>query len=79
VPTPAKILGYPVGATGKLTYTKDLYRCYHALADPRHITDAEAQHLIDTGKPFYWASGSIHSRETVAGNADGIGLPACCR
>jgi hypothetical protein len=109
VPTPAKILGYPVGAPGKLAYTKDLHRCYHALADasprvkiwkvgkseegrdfvlvavsdeanikqidalrqitakladPRHITDAEAQHLIDTGKPFYWASGSIHSPET---------------
>jgi Zinc carboxypeptidase len=109
VPTPAKILGYPVGAPGKLTYTKDLYRYYHALADasprvkmwtvgkseegrdfvliavsdeanikqidalrqitakladPRHITDAEAQHLIETGKPFYWASGSIHSPET---------------
>ena len=34
------------------------------LADPRKITDAEAQQLITTGKPFYWASGSIHSPET---------------
>ena len=34
------------------------------LADPRKITDAEAQQLIATGKPFYWASGSIHSPET---------------
>jgi hypothetical protein len=34
------------------------------LADPRKITDAEAQQLILTGKPFYWASGSIHSPES---------------
>src|ERR1041385_6301421 len=34
------------------------------LADPRKITDAEAQTLITEGKPFYWASGSIHSPET---------------
>lgn len=36
------------------------------LADPRKITDAEAQQLIAMGKPFYWASGSIHSPETGA-------------
>ncbi|HYL65084.1 MAG TPA: M14 family zinc carboxypeptidase [Candidatus Methylomirabilis sp.] len=36
------------------------------LADPRKITDADAQQLIATGKPFYWASGSIHSPETGA-------------
>src|SRR5271168_447055 len=34
------------------------------LADPRKITDADAKQLISTGKPFYWASGSIHSPET---------------
>ncbi len=34
------------------------------LADPRKITDTEAQTLISEGKPFYWASGSIHSPET---------------
>jgi hypothetical protein len=34
------------------------------LADPRKITDAEAQQLISTGKPFYWTSGSIHSPES---------------
>lgn len=34
------------------------------LADPRKITDADAQQLISTGKPFYWATGSIHSPET---------------
>jgi Zinc carboxypeptidase len=34
------------------------------LADPRKINEAEAQQLIATGKPFYWASGSIHSPET---------------
>ncbi len=34
------------------------------LADPRKITDAEAETLISEGKPFYWASGSIHSPET---------------
>jgi hypothetical protein len=34
------------------------------LADPRKITDAESQHLISSGKPFYWATGSIHSPES---------------
>src|SRR5215510_2854670 len=34
------------------------------LADPRRITDADAKQLIDEGKVFYWASGSIHSPET---------------
>jgi hypothetical protein len=34
------------------------------LADPRKINDADAQQLISTGKPFYWASASIHSPET---------------
>jgi len=34
------------------------------LADPRKITDAEAEQLIKDGKPFYWNSGSIHSPET---------------
>ena len=33
------------------------------LADPRKISDAEAQQLIGEGKAFYWASGSIHSPE----------------
>jgi hypothetical protein len=34
------------------------------LADPRKISEAEAQQLISAGKPFYWASGSIHSPES---------------
>jgi len=34
------------------------------LADPRKISEAEAQQLIAAGKPIYWASGSIHSPET---------------
>jgi hypothetical protein len=34
------------------------------LADPRKISDAEAEQLIGEGKAFYWASGSIHSPET---------------
>jgi hypothetical protein len=34
------------------------------LADPRKLSDAEAHTLIAEGKPFYWASGSIHSPET---------------
>ena len=110
VPSPEKILGYAVGTPNKLTYTKDLYRYYRALADasprvrvlvapekseegreqllvlvsdeanlarldrykeitakladPRKISEAEAQQLVTEGKPFYWASGSIHSPET---------------
>jgi hypothetical protein len=34
------------------------------LADPRKISETEAQGLIGEGKVFYWASGSIHSPET---------------
>jgi len=34
------------------------------LADPRRTNDAEARKLIAEAKPFYWASGSIHSTET---------------
>ena len=34
------------------------------LADPRHLSDEQAQQLISEGKTFYWASGSIHSPET---------------
>jgi hypothetical protein len=34
------------------------------LADPRKITDVDAEKLIGEGKAFYWASGSIHSPET---------------
>ena len=110
VPSPDKILGYAVGTPNKLTYTKDLYRYYRALADvsprvrvllapekseegreqmlvlvsdeanlakldrykeitakladPRKLNETEAHTLIAEGKPFYWASGSIHSPET---------------
>ena len=32
IPTPAKILGYPMGTPEKLTYTADQYRYYHELA-----------------------------------------------
>jgi hypothetical protein len=43
----------------------DRYRQITArLADPRGLSDAEAQKLIAEGKPIYWASGSIHSPET---------------
>ena len=34
------------------------------LADPRKITERDAEQLIGEGKAFYWASGSIHSPET---------------
>lgn len=43
----------------------DHYRDITAkLADTRKITPAEATDLEQTGKPFYWISGSIHSPET---------------
>ena len=34
------------------------------LGDPRKLTETEAHTLVAEGKPFYWASGSIHSPET---------------
>ena len=34
------------------------------LTDPRKLTDAQAQPLIASGKPIYWATGNLHSGET---------------
>jgi hypothetical protein len=34
------------------------------LTDPRKLTDDQARQLIATGKPIYFATGSIHSPET---------------
>ena len=34
------------------------------LADPRGLSEADAQALVAQGKPIYWADGSIHSPET---------------
>jgi len=43
----------------------DHYRQITArLADPRGLSEAEAQSLIQQGKPIYWADGSIHSPES---------------
>src|SRR5499427_5669571 len=36
------------------------------LADPRGLSEGEAQKLIADDKPIYWADGSIHSPETGA-------------
>ncbi len=45
----------------------DRYREINArLADPRALSDADAQKLLAEGKPMYWAAGSIHSTETGA-------------
>ncbi len=42
----------------------DKYRQITAeLTDPRKLSDAQAKQLIATGKPIYFASGSIHSPE----------------
>ena len=109
VPTPEKVLGYPVGAPDKLTYSAEIYRYMRELArttgrvkvfslgqteegremllvavsdeenirqlerykqltarlaDPRTLSAADADRTIADAKPFYWASGSIHSPET---------------
>ena len=34
------------------------------LADPRGLTEAEADRLVGEGKPIYWATGAMHSPET---------------
>ncbi len=34
------------------------------LADPRQLSDAEAQRLVRQAKPVYWATGGMHSGET---------------
>ena len=48
-------------AMAKLDHYKEITA---KLADPRKISESEAQSLIGEGKVFYWASGSIHSPET---------------
>jgi hypothetical protein len=43
----------------------DRYReITNKLSDPRKINDAEAEQLINNGKPFYYATGAMHSPET---------------
>ena len=43
----------------------DHYRQITArLADPRGLSETDAQALIQQGKPIYWADGSIHSPES---------------
>lgn len=43
----------------------DRYRRITArLADPRGLSETEAESLIQQGKPIYWADGSIHSPES---------------
>src|SRR5882762_2632778 len=109
VPSPLKFLGRIPGKPGELTYAKDIYRYYEALAkaspralfwkigqteegrdqvvlaiadeatikdlgkykgmlaaltDPRKTTAEQAQQLIKTAKPIYWANSGIHSPET---------------
>src|SRR6478609_1491855 len=110
VPSPLKFLGRAVGAPGELTYAKDIYRYYEALAkaaptrarywkvgtteegrdivllavgseesiknldkyrdmlgaltDPRKTTEAQAQQLLKTAKPIYYAISGMHSPET---------------
>ena len=45
--------------------TLDKYKKILAdLTDPRKLTDAQAQALVATGKPIYWATGNLHSGET---------------
>jgi hypothetical protein len=43
----------------------DKYKAINArLADPRGLSDAEAQSLLKQAKPMYWATGGMHSGET---------------
>src|SRR5215469_11729415 len=49
------------GNLAKLDRYKEITR---RLADPRGLSEADAQKLIAEGKPIYWADGSIHSPET---------------
>ena len=43
----------------------DKYKAINAkLADPRTISDEEAEELIKQAKPMYWATGAMHSGET---------------
>ncbi len=109
VPSPLKFLGRIPGTPGELTYAKDIYRYYEALAkasprvkywkigtteegrdivliaiadeatiksidkyrdmlgaltDPRKTTEAQAQQLLHTAKPIYYAISGMHSPET---------------
>ena len=48
-------------AMAKLDHYKEITA---KLGDPRKLTEADANKLIQEGKVFYWMSGSIHSPET---------------
>ena len=54
----------------------DTYRGYLAqLADPRKITNDQANEIIAKAKPLYHLSGGLHSGESgTVGNADGADL-----
>jgi len=45
------------------------------LADPRKISETEAQSLIGEGKVFYWPQLDSFAGDWFAGDADGVGLP----
>ena len=69
VPSPAKVLGYPIGTPNKLTYTADLYRYYRELAkaSPRVKTflapeKSEAGPRADAGRRL----GRSEHRKTLA-------------
>jgi len=55
-----------VAVSNELTIANlDRYRdITRQLADPRKISDEQAQKLIAEGKPIYYATGAIHSPET---------------
>jgi Zinc carboxypeptidase len=54
-------------ADEKIIQDLDRYRhITNKLSDPRKITDSEAEQLIQSGKPFYYATGAMHSPETCS-------------
>ena len=52
-------------ADEKTIASLDRYKQINArLADPRRVSESEAQRLIGQAKPIYWATGGMHSSET---------------
>src|SRR5215207_354586 len=70
IPTPKDVLGYHVGAPGKLTSYANIKTLQSnrdnlaKIADPRGLSTEQARVLIATTKPQYHLMGGLHSGET---------------
>ena len=53
-----------VGSEDSIANIEQYKEITNALADPRTLTDEDAEILVGEGKAMYWATGAMHSPET---------------